>query len=214
MLEPTHTLGDAWEESTWVGLKKASFTQQGFYDDESNGSNAALVGKTGVSRILCYGVSRNLKGLPVVGFQGAMQVTHQRVASRGALHRANSTYQGNGQVDEGLIIHDLVAEVTATGNTQGQSIDNGAGTSLGGVGYLQLTALTLGGYTNFVAYVQHSVDNAAWVDLLTFTAATTAPQAQRGTAGPTINRYLATRWVFNGAGAGPSATFMVAFARN
>ena len=82
----------------------------------------------------------------------------------------------------------------------------------GGFAHLQITALTLGGHTDFAASVQHSEDDAIFVELVAFTAAT-ALGAQRVSVAGTIYRYLASTWDFTGAGSGPSATFMIGFAR-
>lgn len=89
-----------------------------------------------------------------------------------------------------------------------------AKTTNGGSAYLACSALTLGGYTNFVVKVQHSVDAAVWVDLAAFTVLT-AIGAERKVvaAGTTVNRYLSAIWSYGGAGAGNSATFMVGFSR-
>lgn len=113
MIEETHALGDAWVEQTFVGLRKASFSQQGFYDDAAGASNEALVSKEGTSRILCIGLEGNTIGKKFIGFNGAMQAKYERQASRGALHKANASYEGDGQVDEGVILHGQTAE-TAT----------------------------------------------------------------------------------------------------
>jgi len=213
LLEPSHTLGKTWEESTWVGLKKATFEQKGYYDDAALASNAALVGKSGSSRVLCFGLATNAKRKPFTGFNGAMQVNMERVASRGALHRLNAKYLGNGQVDEGYILHEQQAETAASGNTQGTSLDNGAASTNGGVGYSQVVALTLGGYTSVTIVIQDSADNSTFADIITFANVTAAPAAERKTVAGTVRRYTAARWAFNGAGAGQSVTFMAGIAR-
>lgn len=86
----------------------------------------------------------------------------------------------------------------------------------GGSGYVQIPALTLGGYTDVVFKVRHSQNGAAWADLGTFTAiAGPAPTAARlvVAAGTTVNRHLAMSWAYGGAGAGQSVNFMLGFAR-
>lgn len=87
-------------------------------------------------------------------------------------------------------------------------------TNNGGVAYLQVTQLVLGGYTNWVVKVRHSVDNITFADLATFTVRT-AIGAERlpVVAGTAVNRYLATSVALTGAGSGPSITCMVGFAR-
>lgn len=213
LTEETHVLGESWVEEEPVGLKRASFEQNGFFDDAAGSSNAALVSGPGTPRVLCYGVEGNTKGRAFTGFQGGMQVNYERRAQRGELHKAAAKYRGSGQVDEGVILHEHAAESAASGNTEASSHDNAASSAGGGAGYLQVSALALGGYTNFQAKVRHSADNVAFVDLVAFAAVTAAPAAERKTASGTVNRYLASSWAFTGAGAGQSATFMVGFAR-
>lgn len=112
----------------------------------------------------------------------------------------------------GLSTFSVPVNVTV-GGTAGTFVK--AKTTNGGSGYLQVSALTLGGYTDLTIKVQHSADNVTFVDLVTFTAVTSAPTAERKTvaSGTTVNRYLAASWAFGGAGSGPSATFMVGFSR-
>ena len=100
-----------------------------------------------------------------------------------------------------------------TGGTDGTAVR--AWTKNGGAGFISCSALSLGGWTNLTAKVAHSADNGVWVDLMTFTAITTAPIAERKTvaAGTTVNRYLAASWAFTGAGAAHTATFVVGFVR-
>lgn len=214
LIEETTALGDTWQEHEYTNIRRASIAQEGFFDDAAGSSNAALVAGPGTSRVLCYNVEGNTIGKKFVGYSGAMQAKYVRVASRGELHKANAEYQGNGVVEEGKILHAHGAETAASGNTQASSVDNGASSSAGGSGYLQANALTLGGYTNVVVKVQHSADNVVFADLITFTAVTAAPTAERKTVAGTVNRYLAASWAFTGAGAGQSVTFLTGFKRN
>ena len=216
MTQDGTAFGDTWENPVYTGMKKASLSQQGFFDDDSGSSNAALSGQEGVSRVLCYGVEGNTIGQTFIGYSGAMQVDFVRVASRGDLHRANVTYLGNGVVEEGRIVHEHSAETTASGNTQSENIDDGVGNAPstdGGSGYLQVSALTLGGYTNVVIKLEDSSDDITYVELIAFTAVTAAPAKQRATVAGNVDRYIAASWAFGGAGAGPSVTFLAGFYR-
>lgn len=213
VFEDGHVLGDSWVKPAAVGLKRAEFIQDGFFDDAADGANAALVAGDGTTRVLCYGVAGNAKRRKFTGHGGAAQVDYERIASRGALHKAKASYLGSGAVDEGIILHEHAAEATASGNTRAASHDNAASSAGGGAGYLQVSALTLGGYTSLTVAIEHSADNVTFADLLTFTAVTAAPAAARVAVAGAINRYTAARWQFNGAGAGPAATFMAGLAR-
>jgi hypothetical protein len=85
----------------------------------------------------------------------------------------------------------------------------------GGVAYLQVTALALGGYTDFAPLVLHSSDNVTYTTLATFAVVTAAPKAQRlvVAAGTLVKEYLACSWAYDGTGSGQSVTFFIGFAR-
>lgn len=214
LLEETTALGDSWTEHTYTGLQRATLTQEGFFDDAGGSSHAALNEKQGSSRVVCFGLEGNTIGEKFVGHAGAMQAAYVRVASRGQLQKANAKYESNGTVEEGLILHAHGAETAASGNTTATPVDNAASSASGGSGYLQVSALTLGGYTNVAIKVRHSADNITYADLVAFTVVTAAPAAERKTVAGTVNRYLAASWAFGGAGAAPSVTFLAGFFRN
>lgn len=211
--EETTGLGVADVEHAATGLKRAELTQNGFYDDAAGSANAALVGSVGAARVLCIGVEGNAKGRRFTGFAGAMQSDYERVASRGALHRANASHLGSGKVEEGIILHELAAETTDPGNTDAASVDNAASSANGGTGYAQVSALTLGGFSNVGLSVRHSADNVTFAALINFANVSAAPAAERKTVTGTVNRYLSAGWDFGGVGSGQSVTFMVGFHR-
>ena len=102
--------------------------------------------------------------------------------------------------------HALGAETSATNST---SIDNAASSATGGVGYLQVTAFT---GTNIIVKIQHSTDNSAWSDLITFTSVTAANAKERvrtAALTTTVNRYTRSIW----SGTFTSATFVAGFGR-
>jgi hypothetical protein len=211
LLEETTVLGVAWEEHAYIGVKRYMLTQEGFYNDAANRSNAALVAP-GTSKVLSFAPEGNTLGKRCVSTP-LVQAKYTRKLSRAALHKARAEYLGEGGHDEGIILHALGAE-TADGDTEGAgSQDAGALSSAGGGGVLQVTALTLGGYDDVVFTVRHSDDDSTYADLITFTAVTAAPAGERKTVTGTVNRHLAAGWAFSGSGSGPSVTAMVAFAR-
>lgn len=214
--EETTPLGSADETHAFTGLVSAKMSQSGFFDDVAGSSNDALVAGNGSSRVVCYGVEGNTIGQNFVGFAGALQTNYKRSPKVGELHKASADYIGSGVKDEGKILHALGAETTATGNTQATSVDNAAQSTDGGSGYLELSALTLGGYTSLQVVLEHSVDNITYADhgSGSFTAKTTAPAAQRIALSGTIYRYTSCRWAFLGAGTGETATFMAGIVRS
>jgi len=213
LLQETMPFGASWAEQAFTGLKKASLSQEGFYDDASNSSNTALSGQQGINRLLCYGIQGNVIGQHFIGYSGAMQVNYSRIAARGEIHRANASYEGSGEVEEGLILHHHVAR-TADGDTEDTPVDNGAASADGGSAYLQVSALTLDGYDNIVIKIRQSADGEVWEDLTSFTAITVAPAKERKVLTGAVKQYLAVSWAFTGTGSDPSVKFFVGFKRN
>jgi hypothetical protein len=210
--EESTPYGAEWEEHFYVGINRAEISQNGFYDDASASINEALNEKQGESRILCFGFEGNTIGKQFAGVEGAMQTNFERVASMGELHKANASYNGNGEVEDGRIIHALV-EREADGDTESSSVDNGAESTDGAYLYLQVPALTLGGYDDITITVRDSADGSSWADLESFTAVTAAQTVERIFKSGTIRRYLAVSWEFTGVGSDPSATFFVGVVR-
>jgi hypothetical protein len=103
------------------------------------------------------------------------------------------------------------ADLTATPTLA--SVDNGVATATGGAGHLHVDSRsTLNG--TLTAVIQHSPDNATWVDLIDFTvvaAATGVGQRIALADGTTIARYV--RATITLAGTTGSATVRVALSR-
>ncbi|MDD5502584.1 MAG: hypothetical protein PHH26_03870 [Candidatus Thermoplasmatota archaeon] len=213
LLEETTVLGDSWAKQVATGVKQASIAQEGYYDDAAGSSNDALCGSAGLSRLLCYGLQGNIIGKHFIGYSGAMQTNFTRIVSRGNLHRANASYKGNGEVEEGVILHPHI-ERLADGDTEGTPTDNSVATNDGGTAYLQLSKLVLGGYDNVAVKIRQSDDGISWDDLAAFTIAENAPAKERKSVTGAVKRYLAVSWAFAGTGSGPLVKFMVGFVRN
>jgi len=212
--EDTTAFGVQWMQGAQTGLLKAHFSHKGWYDDAANSSNDALVSTSTGDRTLILGIQGNTIGKEATICAGALQTKYERALSIGKLHRANAEYVIDGRKDIGKILRALGADTGASGNTQGgNAVDNGASSAAGGIGALAVTALTLGGYTSVTFKIRHSTDNSTYADLITFTNVTTAPNDQNATVAGTVNRYLASSYLFNGAGAAQTVTNVMAFAR-
>lgn len=185
--EDTHTLGDTWTEKSYVGMRNAEITQEGFFEDGAGSVHAALNTNQGTARVLCYGMEGTATGARFVGWEGAMQVGFERVATLGALQKAKASYKSYGAVDEGVILRTFKA-AGATGASTGSPVDYGA-SSTGGVGYLQWNAVN-----NQEANVRilHSSDNITYATLFTFAKLSgSGYNAERLTTTGTIERYAA-----------------------
>lgn len=116
----------------------------------------------------------------------------------------SAAMQATGGADRMTVHHALGAE---TGAANGTAQDNGAATTNGGVGYMQVTAFT---GTDCTIVVQDSADGTTdWQPILSFAQVTGAPDSERVAISGTVRRY--TRYAITGTFT--SATFHVAFGR-
>ena len=106
---------------------------------------------------------------------------------------------------ERAVIACALAQKSST--SAGSNIDNTSGTTNGGVGYLQVTAVT--GSNGGTVLIQHSTNNADWSTLVTFVAST-AISAQRVAVTGTVNRHIRASWTI---GATSSLTILAMFCR-
>lgn len=220
-LEETTVLGDAWQKQEFVGLRTTDIQVNGYYDDAAKATVEALVGQTGTGAVLCYGVAGETAGKGFTGFKGAMQANVSRVASRGALHKLTAKFNGDGVVEEGIVLRAMAAATASTGNTQAASYDWGASSTGGGAAYFQLNDLVLDGTsTGFTASIRDSADNNTFAALVNFTQVTSsagAPTAQRSTSmlSTAIQRYTAVAWTqaSTAANSTTQATFFAGLAR-
>jgi hypothetical protein len=204
-----YLLGDAWMGAKTTGNAKSGLTQEGFFDDAVAGQHEGALAGQGVRRVFCYSVGGNAVGSLFTGFAGALQTKYNRVLQMLKLHRAKVEYVVSGEREDGVTLHPHVQE-SAGGNSQGTPHDNGAATTNGGSAYLQVSQMA--GITALDVKVRHSVDNAVWVDLATFTQVPVAAlrKGERKAIVGTINRYTSTTWTPTGAG---TFTFMVGVTR-
>lgn len=120
---------------------------------------------------------------------------------------ASAEFQASDGVEHGVVLSSGSA-VSATGN--GTSVDNGASTANGGVGFLSVPTNTRNG--NITVKIQSSADNSTFADLITFTVVSSAAKtSQKVEVTGTVARYL--RVSYTVAGSTGSATPTVAFAR-
>lgn len=125
----------------------------------------------------------------------------------------SAEFTDNDGYDFGLSLHALTAEISFPVN--GTSINNGAATNNGGVGFLHVTAIA-GGAPNIVYKIQHSTNDSTWVDLIQFSAvtsnlATTGYQRTVVAAGTQVRQYL--RMTATEGGTTSSIVGAVSFAR-
>lgn len=197
------TFGDTWRDFI-TGLKMATFTANGFFDGADDAQDEIVHGMINtLGSIWLWFPQGDTLGNYGYGLSGIETSYNPTTPIGGA-----STFTVSGTAlfaQRAVSLHAMGAE-TADGD--GTSVDNAAGTSAGGAGYLEVFAYS--GLTDIVVKVQHSTDNAVWADLITFTTVTAARQKERSAVSGTVNRYVRANWDVTGIG---SATFALAFHR-
>lgn len=208
--EDVTPLGGSFRCQQYAGTSTGTMSQEGFYDDSAGATNEALVNRVivGTDRIIAFGRSGNTVG---ADFTGALvkQATYERTIAAGAFHKGKASYVVNGRNDGKICAH-LIARAAgaSTANTDFTAAATAAAT--GAMAYLELPALTLGGYTNLTVKVETSANGTTgWADLAVFTASTTAPTAQRVAFAGTVLRYMRVTHAWTGDGTDQSATFAV-----
>lgn len=213
-VEDVTVLGEADITQQAVGFIGTTIVVNGFYDDAALASHAALVGPAN-DRVLALALEGNTLGKRFFGAGSAIEFKYVRKVQVGKFHRTMANLVCSGVIDDGAQSLILYPQQTVTAAIAGSTaLDGGAATSNGGAAYLQVPALTLGGYTSITTKVQDSADGATgWADIATFTNVAAAPAAQRVAIAGTIRRYTRITLALNGAGSSPSITLFVGLAR-
>lgn len=132
-LEPSHGVGDTWEESTPSGMSKAELTQGGaFWDTQTNYIHDALAASSkgpasltpqSAVRVVSLGFMTSAVGALFKGVQGAFTAVYEVLSSNGKLTRGNVEYTVSGKLEEAVVLHALGAE-TADASTESSSVDS------------------------------------------------------------------------------------------
>lgn len=171
------------------GLKTGSLTVAGPQDSTGQNMHARIASSIGVDNGLIATLLPDGDAVGKWAIFGAFDPSDWSIdASVAEAINFSASATADESIEMGFVLHALAAE-TASGN--GTAVDRGVGatSTLGAAASLHVTAYT--GLTSATVKIQHSPDNSAWSDLVTFVAAT-GPGAQlaKVAAGTTINRYL------------------------
>lgn len=168
------------------------------YFDESTGATHDAIKTVGTDGQVLVTAALGNNATPTLGDITASlmaeQFTYDVNPDLKGLIAANATFKAKGKIIEYGI---LLADVTVTANGNQSSVDNGASSANGGVGYLHILGLSAG--DTITGKVQHSTDNAAWSDLITFTLDGSALDAERIEVSGTVNRYVRASYTVTGA---------------
>jgi hypothetical protein len=210
-IEATREVADATgfnqaEKSYVAGLGDATLSLEGMFDSAVNSIDAvldeALSADPTIIAVCPQGDTLGNVAYGVSSAQTKYSIDTSKDAVASLAHEVQSTVGA-----DRLLVHHIIATEVASG--QASSIDNGAATSNGGVGYLEVFAIS--GISSLSVVVEDSADNSSFATILTFSAVTTSRVAQRVAITGTVRRYTRCRWTFTGTG---SAQFWVGFGRN
>ena len=153
----------------------------------------------------------NINGQDCLAAGGVLSAGLKHPFAVGAFTRAQMELGVNGVIDNAAIVTALAA-VAGDGNTEATYVDLGAtgGGTTGCNVYLSCTALTLSGRTNLIVTLEDSADHVTWADQTVMTALTAVGAEKKASTDQTINRYVAAKRAFTGAGGSPTATFVLA----
>ena len=190
------------------GLTDGQITADGFFDGGADLVDQVLSAAIGAASdgqwlVFLAGAAIGARGRGCASVESNYQVSNP---VDGAV-TVSAAVQSDGGLDGVVSLHALGAETTSPVNSA--SVNNAAGSTNGGVAFIQATAFT---GTSVVIKIQHSTDDAVWADLVTFTAIDAARDYERVlvAAGTTVNQYLRSQVA---SGTFTSVTFVSGFAR-
>lgn len=193
-------------KSVISGLKDAMIKVQGLFDGAANAVDAVLKAAFGINpSIWTYLPQGDVLGYPGYGLQG-IETVYEVDGSIGDVVQVRAEARADKGHDP-LVIHRVLGADTTT--TTGTAQNNGAATTNGGVGYLQVTAFT--GFTSAVVTIEDSADGSTgWATILTFSTVTAARTAERIAISGAVRQYTRYKMVPTGSG---SITLAVGFGR-
>jgi hypothetical protein len=179
LTEPGHGLGDSWEAPVLTGIRRATFTQdQAFFDDTTAGVHDAFKTGAGSSaqaavRIVGVAPTGNTIGQLFLGLQGAYHQDYSVIATNGQLTKATVTYAVSGQVDQGRILSSHVSK-SADWNTKtdGAQLDMLTDSSLVAI---PVTSSSVANPTTITTTIAHGLTTGNTIVITGHTGSTATP---------------------------------------
>lgn len=207
-IETAETTTFADSDKTYItGLGDGTISTSGMFDGTANASNDVLTGiiaqEDNTFTVLPEGSTAGSRSIIANG-----QLTSYEVSSPvGDVVAISAEVQADGGLYSGRALNGL----TNTGTSASLAgINDGSSTDNGGLFNLHVTANTRDGAAT--VKVQHSADNATWVDLVTFSSVSASSTTGESiTSTGTVNQYL--RATHTLAGSSGSITYHVSAAR-
>ena len=188
------------------GDKDGTLSMAGLFDDTADAVLQPFLGSSTNTNVV-VGLDGITDGKSVM-FGAGVVTSYGQSSPVGDVVGTSIDMQSDNGFFNGLVLDN--ATITATGNST--STDNSASSSNGGGAFA--IATTVSGSTPVATVkIQHSTNDATFVDLVTFTNFTSAgAQISEVASGTTINRYLRVNYTISGST--PSFALIVGFGRN
>lgn len=191
--ESTSFASLGWHQSS-PGLGVYMATLDGFYDKTANAYEQQIEAFLGIAGGILSVYDDNADALGDSGtlLSDAMvdkKTTPRNVADLVHMAVTLKPMAGTTTTRPGIVGKLLLPKATYSATATGSALDNLAASGSGGRANLHV--LTATGSPNYQVKIQHSVDNAAWVDLVTFTQVT-ATGCETKEVTSTVNEYLRT----------------------
>lgn len=198
------------DDRTYIaGQGSGSVSFNGVWDGGAAAADAILDAAVGADAVVTVGIggTATLGGYAIL--LQALEAGYQiRSTVNDAVRITVNATANTGIRVAGRIVQEVE---TVTGTFNGTSVDDTAGSSLGGVGHLHVFSIgDPGSGLSGTFKIQDSPNNSDWADLVTFSAVTAAG-AQRIEVAGTVDRYL--RFICS-ADSFDQAVVAAAFARN
>lgn len=200
---------ESWDSS---GTKKTVVTQEGYFDDASNGIHEALKSLPDGAAVMSIAPAGNTNASRVECYQSVYRVAYGVQLNVGEVHRARAEYGAMYGKKAAYIVHALGTE-GAAGNTDSLDIDLGTQpmTTDGGLVFLHVVGLS--GCTSSTVTLRHSSDAITYADKQVCSAVTPSDvpenSGQYVAFSGTLNRYVSAAWSY-ASPSSPSITFMLA----
>lgn len=174
-----------------LGTSGSTLTMDGYFDDQATADNIMNSAFSSNESILSYYPSGSALGRPGYAFVGV-----QSSFSVSASVTDNVSFSVAVSSSAGVFrTQSLIAMSTLTSSDEGDSLDNGAGSTYGGYGFLH--AANISG--TITVKIQHSTNNSSWTDLATFSSITSEGSELVSIVG-TVNRYARVLYTISSGG--------------
>lgn len=188
-----------------TGNKDGTVTIAGFFDATADATLQPLLG--GADCVVAFGID-GLDATDGTTFANGNFINYGISSPVGDIVASSLDFQADNGLFNGIVLENA----TYTSTTSGTARDNTVSSGNGGGAFLIVSAAS-GTTPTLDAKITHSADDITYVDLVTFTQATsTTAEVKVVAKDTTINRYLKAELTISGTT--PSFTAIIGFGRN